>query len=88
MRFSTFLDTVSNTVCVLRPDGRDYNVIFDRSKNLNLEFAETHKERFIKYICRVDAYGILCYDVELYPAGAPEGDVQFEEYGKKEILLW
>lgn len=88
MIFGAFLENVDAEVVVFRPDGKDYNVIINKDLNINLDWAESHKDRFVKYICRVDAYNVLTYDVELYPEGAPEGEVRIEEYVRQGALLW
>lgn len=88
MIFGAFLENVEAEVVVFRPDGKDYNVIINKDLNINLDWAESHKDRFVKYIYRVDAYNVLTYDVELYPEGTPEGEVRIEEYVRQGALLW
>lgn len=93
MRFSAFYDSVAPewSVCVVHPDGLDYNINLKKGHDYCLEWLEKNKDRYIKSVCRVvvdGAGGYYGYDVELLPEGAPEQDVIFDEYERQGAVPW
>ena len=93
MRLGTFYEGAAFewSVCVVHPDGLDYNINLKKGHDYCLEWLEKHKDRFIKSVCRVvvdGAGGYYGYDVELLPKGAPEQDVIFDEYQRQGAIPW
>ena len=93
MRLDTFWSGVEHewSVCVVHPDGLDYNINLKKGHDYCLEWVEEHKDRFIKSICKVVVDGVggyYGYDVELIPEGEPEQDVIFKEYERQGGITW